>query len=251
MITEKPMTFVSFCVDIGRGQLPQTSTIKRDFNLYKSGLMDNLRTQLPMVIYSSIKDIELPKHRNDDNLQYNYFDVDTLEKEFPDFSKYSEYYPKTHKDELSTLMFYYAPLVVLKLKKIVDVIEENPFNSDMFFWADCYFTRGILSTDFLYDNNSYQNMCKNVYEKIGDKFLLFNHTTRPFGFFWGGTKKAIMNVYEKYFDIFFETLPTTILHEELIFKKIYELNPELFHYMDITDYGQNYKIAVSEFITKK
>lgn len=249
-MNKKPITFVNFCVDIGREKIDQTSTIHRSFALYKTGMDDNINTNLPLVVYTSVDDVNIPEHRNDDNLIIRNFNTDSIENEFPDFSKYKEYYPKTHKDELSTLMFYYAPLVVLKLKKIVDVINENPFNSEMFFWMDCHFTRGILKSDFLYDNEAYLEMSENLKEKIGDKFLLFNHTTRPFGFFWGGTKTAIMNVYEKYFDIFFETLPTTILHEELIFKKIHETNPELFHYVDITEFGQNYKIAVSEYITE-
>ena len=94
----------------------------------------------------------------------------------------------------------------------------------------------------------YLKMCDNVSKKLGDKFLLFNHTNRPFGFFWGGNKTAIMNVYERYFEIFFEFLPTTILTEELIFKKIYEENPDIFIFNDITNVGQNYKMAVTEYL---
>jgi hypothetical protein len=249
-MNKKPITFVNFCVDIGRDKIDPSNTIYRSFELYKTGMDENIKTNLPLIVHTSVNDVNIPTHRNDNNLIIRNFNTDSIENEFPNFSKYKEYYPKTHKDELSTKMFYYAPLVVLKLKKIVDAINENPFDSDMFFWMDCHFTRGILKTDFLYKDESYLDMCRNLREKIGDKFLLFNHTSRPFGFFWGGTKTAITNVYKKYFDIFFETLPTTILHEELIFKKIHESNPELFHYVDITDHGQNYKIAVSEYITK-
>lgn len=246
----KPVTFVNFCVDIGRENIDPSNTIHRSFELYKAGMNDNLKTNLPIVVYTSVDEIVLPEHRNNENLIIRKFNTESIENEFPNFSVYKDTYPKTHKDELSTLMFYYAPLVVLKLKKIVDVMNENPFESDMFFWMDCHFTRGILKTEFMYEQDAYLDMYKNLQDKIGDKFLLFNHTSRPFGFFWGGTKTAIMNVYEKYFDIFFETLPTTILHEELIFKRIYETNPELFHFVDITDHGQNYKIAVSKYITE-
>lgn len=246
----KPITFVNFCVDIGREKVDPSNAIHRSFELYRTGMNDNIKTILPMVVYTSVDDVTLPEHRNEKNLIIKKFNTDSIENEFPNFLLYKEFYPKTHKDELSTLMFYYAPLVVLKLKKIVDVINENQFESEMFFWMDCHFTRGILKTEFLYEQKSYLDVYENLRDKIGDKFLLFNHGHRPFGFFWGGTKNAIMNVYQKYFEIFFESLPTTILHEELIFKKIYETNPELFHFVDITEHGQNYKIAVSEYITK-
>lgn len=253
-MTKSPITFVNFCVDIGRGDIPMVShghasTIRRDFDLYKMGMMENISTHVPLVVYSSVKDIILPGHRNDTNLRYNYFDKMTLESEFPNFELFRETYPKTHKDEIATLLFYYAPLVVLKLKKIVDVINENPFNSDLFFWMDCHFTRGVYPIDHLMIEENYLNMYENVSKKLGDKFLLFNHTNRPFGFFWGGTRTAIMNVYQRYFEIFFEFLPKTILTEELIFKKIYEENPDIFSFNDLTSVGQNYKLAVTDYLT--
>lgn len=249
-MSKKPITFVNFCVDIGRDKINPSSTLHRSFELYKVGMEENINTTLPLVVYTSVNNLNLPKHRNADNLIIRNFNTSSIENEFPNFSKFKESYPKTHKDELSTLLFYYTPLVVLKLKKVVDVVEENPFDSEMFFWMDCHFARGILKTDFLYNTKSYFDMSENLKNKIGDKFLLFNHNLRPFGFFWGGTKATIMKVYEKYFDIFFENLPTTLLQEELIFKKMYESNPDLFHYVDITEAAQAYKAAVSKYITE-
>ena len=90
------------------------------------------------------------------------------------------------------------------MKKIIDVIEENPFNSDYFFWMDCHFTRGILNMSFLEQEEDYLKMYNNVKNKNGDKFLLFNNAARPYGFFWGGSKTAIKNVYEKYFKLYFQ-----------------------------------------------
>jgi hypothetical protein len=43
-------------------------------------------------------------------------------------------------------------------------------------------------------------------------------------------------------------LEDRLLTEELIFKIIYENNPELFKFLDISDKGGKYKIAVSEFL---
>jgi hypothetical protein len=136
------------------------------------------------------------------------------------------------------------------MKKIIDVIKENPFSSNMFFWMDSYFTRGINDFSFLMEDEKFVNMYNVLSTKIGDKFLLFNFHSRPFGFFWGGTKIAIEKVYEEYFDIFFENLPNKIMAEELIFKKIYEKNPDLFHFVDISEHGQNYKEVVSKYITE-
>lgn len=250
MITDKFITFVSFCVDIDRGKINPENSIRRDFELYRTGMYENLDTNVPLVMYTSENNVNIPKNRNENNLIIQYFDKKNIEEEFPNFKEYSEIYPKTHKDEIATELFYYAPLVVLKMKKIIDVIDENPFNSDMFFWMDCHFTRGIIENSFLLDNNSFVSMYETVKSKIGDKFLLFNYTNRPFGFFWGGTSESIKKIYKEYFNIFFESLPKTILTEELIFKKIHEINPDLFHFVDITGMGMNYKEAFSKYITK-
>ena len=33
------------------------------------------------------------------------------------------------------------------MKKMIDVLRENPFNSKFFFWIDCFFVRGIIESD--------------------------------------------------------------------------------------------------------
>jgi hypothetical protein len=120
----------------------------------------------------------------------------------------------------------------------------------MFFWMDCHFTRGILDQSFLTDEQSYLNMYENLKDKIGDKFLLFNHTNRPYGFFWGGTKEAILKVYEEYFKVFFDNMNSFLYTEEVIFRDIYLRKPELFNFVDITEASGLYKVAVSDYITK-
>lgn len=247
---QKPITFVNFCVDIGRDKINPSNSIHRSFDLYRIGMEENINTNVPLIVYTSVDDITTPIHRNENNLLIKKFTTDTIESEFPNFEDYKNIYPTTNKDEIATLLYYYVPLVVLKMKKIVDTIEENPFNSEMFFWMDCHFTRGILDQSFLTEENSYLNMYENLKNKIGDKFLLFNSSSRPFGFFWGGTKEAITKVYNEYFKIFFDKMDTFLYTEELIFKEIYSKNPDLFHFVDITDASGLYKIAVSEYITK-
>jgi hypothetical protein len=101
---------------------------------------------------------------------------------------------------------------------------------------------------FLEQEESYVNMYNNVKKKNGDKFLLFNNAARPYGFFWGGSKTAIKNVYENYFKLYFESLPTKMLTEELLFKQINETNPEFFNFIDITNRSSDYKIAVSDYL---
>jgi len=248
-MTNSPVTFVSFCVDIDRGLVPPSNTIRRDFELYKSGMMENVKTNVPLVLYSSIKDLEVPSNRNELNFKHHYFDKQSIRNEFPNFDLYEKHYPTSHRDEIASALFYYTPLVVLKMKKIIEVAEENPFNSEMFFWMDCFFVRGILETDFLYHEDAYLKMCENVKNKLGDKFVLLNFGPRPFGFFWGGTIESLKRVYEKYFEIFFESLPTKLLTEELIFKIIWERNPELLHVIDI-EKPSIYKIACQDFLIK-
>jgi hypothetical protein len=246
---EKPVTFVSFCVDIDRGSLPHSNTIKRDFSLYLSGMMENVRTNVPLVLYSSIKDLEIPNNRNVNNFRHHYYDKILVENEFPNFDLYKQNYPTSHKDEIATALFYYTPLVVSKMKKMIEVVNDNPFNSEYFFWMDCFFIRGILKDDFLYKEDSYLKMCENVKNKLGDKFVLLNFGPRPFGFFWGGSKFALEKVYEKYFDIFFEFLPEKLLTEELIFKIINERFPDLMHVIEVQN-PSSYKITCQEFLIK-
>jgi hypothetical protein len=247
-MNKKPITFVNFCVDIGRDKIDPTNSIHRNFDLYRIGMEENINTNVPLIVYTSVNDINIPKHRNDDNLLIRNFTTQDIENEFPNFEQFKNTYPVTRKDEIATLLYYYVPLVVLKMKKIVDTINENPFQSDMFFWMDCHFTRGILNMSFLEQEESYVNMYNNVKNKNGDKFLLFNNAARPYGFFWGGSKTAIKNVYENYFKLYFESLPTKMLTEELLFKQINETNPEFFNFIDITNCSSNYKIAVSDYL---
>jgi hypothetical protein len=248
----KPVTFVSFCVDIDRGLLPvsnTTHTIHRSFELYKSGMYENVDTHVPLVLYSSVDDLIVPSHRNDSNFRHYSLNKELIEKEFPNFELYKESYPTTHKDEIASSLFYYTPLVVLKMKKMMEVIEDNPFDSDMFFWMDCFFLRGILEPEFLYQEEMYLKMYDNVKNKLGDKFVLLNFGSRPFGFFWGGNKESLKKVYEHYFEIFFEYLPTKLLTEELIFKIINERYPDLMHVIQL-ERPSNYKIICQDFLIK-
>lgn len=244
-----PITFISFCVDIGRGSIDPKNTIHRPFELYKSGMVENIETKVPLVMYSSVKDLVNPSHRNESNFRYYYYDTESIQRDFPNFNEYVNYYPHTHKDEIESILFYYTPLVVLKMKKVMEVIEDNPFNSDYFFWMDCFFTRGIVESGFLHNQEDYIKMSENVKNKLGDKFVLLNFANRPFGFFWGGNKTAMENVYKHYFDIFFEFLPTKLMTEELIFKEINERYPDLMSVIDVEN-GDTYKIACQNFLTK-
>jgi hypothetical protein len=135
------------------------------------------------------------------------------------------------------------------MKKMMEVIEDNPFDSDMFFWMDCFFLRGILEPEFLYQEEMYLKMYDNVKNKLGDKFVLLNFGSRPFGFFWGGNKESLKKVYEHYFEIFFEYLPTKLLTEELIFKIINERYPDLMHVIQL-ERPSNYKIICQDFLIK-
>ena len=246
---QKPVTFVSFCVDIDRGLLPETNTIHRPFELYKVGMYENIGTNVPLVLYSSVNDLRVPAHRNDSNFKHYLLEKSSLESDFPNFDLYKEHYPTSHRDEIASSLFYYTPLVVLKMKKIIEVIEDNPFGSDMFFWMDCFFLRGILETDFLYKEEEYLKMYENVKGKLGDKFVLLNFGPRPFGFFWGGNKESLKKVYEHYFEIFFESLPTKLLTEELIFKEINERYPDLMHVIQV-EHPSSYKLTCQDFLIK-
>jgi hypothetical protein len=76
-----------------------------------------------------------------------------------------------------------------------------------------------------------------------------NFGPRPFGFFWGGNKESLKKVYEHYFEIFFEHLPTKLLTEELIFKIINERYPDLMHVIQV-EHPSTYKITCQDFLIK-
>jgi hypothetical protein len=258
-----PITFVNLCVDIDRGKIDLSNTIHRDFELYKQGFYENINSSLPIVSYTSIKDVNIPPHRNDSNLRINYFDKISIENEFPNFELYKHYYNISHKDEIASLLFYYTPLVVLKLKKMIDVINENPFNTDYFVWMDCYFERG-LDPNIFKDDILSRDFCDKTINKLQDKFLLlagagtmlnsinFNGgpegVFRPFGFFWGAHKDVLLKIYEKYFEVFFEFLPKGILTEELIFFILCRRYPELFNIVDLAPYGGLYKQGLLNYL---
>jgi hypothetical protein len=167
------VTFVNLCVDIDRGKIAPPSLIRRDFELYQQGFYENLNTSLPFVFYTSIENPNIPPHRNDSNVRINYFDKNSIENEFPNFEMYKSHYDTSHKDEISSCLFHYAPLVVLKLKKMIDVINENPFNTDYFIWMDCYFERG-LDPNVFKDEILAKDFCNKIVNKVQDKFLLLN-----------------------------------------------------------------------------
>lgn len=248
-MSNTPITFVSFCVDIGRGELPETNSIWRHFALYESGMFENIQTNLPLVLYSSVNEIGNYAHRNETNFRHFYYNVDSIISDFPNFNLYEKNYPTSNKDVIATNLFYYVPLVVLKMKKMMEVVELNPFNSEYFFWMDCFFVRGMTKTDFLYDQSSYLSMFENVKNKLGNKFVLLDNGRRPFGFFWGGNKEVLHEMYKQYFDIFFEFLPNVLLTEELIFKKISERTPELINIVPVED-SALYKLVCQKFLTE-
>jgi hypothetical protein len=92
-------------------------------------------------------------------------------------------------------------------------------------------------------------MYDKVKNKLGYKFVLLNFGPRPFGFFWGGNKESLKKVYEHYFEIFFEHLPTKLLTEELIFKIISERYPDLMHVIQV-EHPSTYKITCQDFLIK-
>ena len=168
-----PITFVSFCVDIDRGLLPMSNTIHRSFETYKRGINDSLITNVPLVLYTSIDDLRIPEHRNETNFRQYKLNKELIEKEFPNFELYQNSYHTTHRDEIADSLFYYTPLVVLKMKKMMEVIEDNPFNSDIFFWIDCFFARGMIDTNFLYYEDRKGNL-KLPYPNLVGDFQLDN-----------------------------------------------------------------------------
>jgi hypothetical protein len=87
-MNKKPITFVNFCVDIGRDKIDPTNSIHRSFDLYRIGLEENINTNVPLVVYTSVNDINIPEHRNDDNFLIKDFTTETIESEFPDFENF-------------------------------------------------------------------------------------------------------------------------------------------------------------------
>lgn len=257
-------TFVNFCVDIGRGNLEEQSGIYRPFELYKSGLLDNINNQIPLIIYSSVKNINIPQHRTDNNFRYYNFNTDNIQQEFPNFNQYLEKYNDDNviRDEICSSLIYYSPLVTLKFKKIMDNIKNNPFKTEYFYWIDCFFERG--AGDNIFNNIEMTNQwIDKLNNKSENKFLVFVSETPypdfklkldmeitqdryPFGFFWGGHKDILEKVYKEYFNIYFKYLDKLILTEELIFFILMNQYPDLFKVVHLSNL--NYKRDLMDYI---
>jgi hypothetical protein len=210
-------TFVTALYEIDRERHDS-----RSFKNYKEWFSKTLTIPVPMVIYTEEKNKELidiirknlPTKviytRKEDIPFYN-----TVEK-----VKYiiteSEFKTKIlHPNALENRCFEYIPLINSKFVWMEKSIEQNYFNTDMFFWIDAGISRFMNFDISQYNFNT--NLIKDIHEnnkiyfQIGKEFELNDILKNPqkiddyigktvnfiMAGFWGGNKSIIYDICNK------------------------------------------------------
>ena len=253
------ITFVSFCVDIGRGDLPEKDTTHRAFANYVQMTHENLLTDLPLVVFCSDSTTPIPSHRNSDNCIVRTFTQNSIKSQFKLIERYLDGLNKGFEaDEAARKVPLYGPLVLLKYNKIVEIVKENPFDSKYFYWIDASFTRGMNPYILKNRSGSTSIFVEALLKKSSEKFLLPYPTGhgRPFGFFWGSSGSTLLDLLPRYEEQTLLMLEEKLPIEELVFMELEKNNPALFDcvYLNNTDYKNDlirYLNIDSKFLSKK
>jgi hypothetical protein len=249
------ISFVTGCWDIGRGNLDNTSSNhdwKRNFKTYLDRLEELLRTGLPIIVFG---DAELEKMVNTYlNCRFIHFSQENFYKS-PYFDRIDkirtspEWYDQPTAQWLKCSPQARLPLYVsIQLNKmfcIKESIQQNPFNSDKFYWIDA----GITKT---HDPNLLIQMIPKLLKY--DKFLFMSHLYRDNteihgflregvhkhcnvnfverimkGFFFGGKVDKFNEIMKLYHNVIDTTLNEFYLGcDETYFTIMVHQRPELF-----------------------
>jgi len=202
-----------------------------------------LKTDLPLVLFHS-HDIEnLPENRNPENLIKHTYVQEDISRDFAFFNEYKEAWEKKMPvDDASSKLLFYGPLVLLKFNKVIEVIKANPFNSEYFFWIDASFCRGVNDLSiFKQTKDKSISFCDRIVSKVSNKIIIPTPEfgSRPFGYFWGGRKKSLTEILERYQNTTLKLLKNQLPTEELVFREIIEESSELFELPKLK--GETYK----------
>jgi hypothetical protein len=260
-----PITYISCCVDIGRGNIIEP--FKRHFSSYETGYRINLDTHLPLVSYNSVPDFFIPSHRDNNNFINKHLDKKILMDILIENKLFNSVYDRedTYKNGIVGLIKEYSPLVLMKMFMMQEVIENNPFNSEYFVWIDCQFNSGI-ELDLKVEKNC--NLFTNQLTRlIKDKFLIFKYesssiescwkmnvskflshnnrtqlNTNMYGCFWGASKNILLKLFTSYWDIYKKLLEDNVIPTEELILNILS--------MEHKDYFNSFNIGCGNYKEK-
>lgn len=265
------VTYVSCVTDLDRDSVDHP-LFRRHFSIYETGYRKNLDTQFPIISFNSVPDFYIPDNRNSDNFLSVPWTKEILMEKLFDKELFNEKYdtPEVYRNGILNYLKAYGPLVLMKYYLIQEAIKLNPFNSEYFVWADCQLPAG-MHCDFskkenceMFSDHLARRLSNNkflIYKLGGPNIsqlwrfdpnqfadvkesLILNKCI--FGFFWGGSKSILDEMYNPYWDLYRKFLNNNVIPtEELIFN-IMTLNyPEKFDVTDIHD-NMNYKQKIFE-----
>jgi len=271
------VTYITCCTDLDREKINHPS-FGRQFASYETGFRKNLETHLPLIGYSSLPNMLIPSHRSSTNLRHYFWDKKIILNSLPEKDLYIEKYkdPKVYRDGIINYLDGYAALVLMKFKLIEDAIKDNPFNSEYFAWIDCQFTAGI-DYDFNNEDNCIQFSESLSNRLSNNKFLSFFHSASNlghawkfdplnfvgsskiepfafhkciFGFFWGGHRDILCELFSPYWELYKKFLDHNVIPtEELILNIMHVSHKDKFD-INFIDSMSSYKQSVFNNVFK-
>jgi Bacterial protein of unknown function (HtrL_YibB) len=142
-INNMSFTFVTALYEIQREQHDQRSFLK-----YQEWFSKTLSVPLPMVIYTEEKNRHIVESiRKDLPTRTFYTSIEDAPlyytvKDVKHILENTQFKSKIHHPNgLENKCYEYIPIINSKFKWVIDAIEENYFNTDMFFWIDAGISR--------------------------------------------------------------------------------------------------------------
>lgn len=262
----KSLTIVTGIYDMGRGELQ--NEFSRPYSHYLEKFKDLLVSTFPtpIIIYCSEQDNEfIYEHRPKETIRI-------INKELEDFKEWFEFYDQVQEIRLQPRWFnqadwlskspqatleYYNVFVMSKMFMLNDATCYNPFNSSHFIWLDAALPNTVHSGYFSHDK---------ILDKIIDYLDPFLFLTFPYatgseihgferkalnelaqtdnvefvcrGGLFGGNKKAIRTLNNKYYSLLNQSLNCGLMGtEESIFTALKYLNSSEIKTFSLYEYG--------------
>lgn len=239
-------TLVTALYDIGRGQMEKEANNHRPFSNYLVWFKSLLQVNAPLVIFIPPTG---PESGNHDLVKFirehrpSEYPTRVIVRPFSSLSLYSKRQNikdvMTHLNHPDPRLEFHHPDYILiiysKFNFLRDVINDNPFSSDYFFWIDAGYFREepgkevtftwpdsekIRITDykFLIQNNSL-HVTNNNPEKItnltgAEKEYLRKCPNELLACFFGGNKKIVIPIVEKCLSLLDEMLSHNLVNNE-------------------------------------
>ncbi len=213
-------TFVTALFEIQRERYD-----KRTYNTYQEWFRRTLMIPVPMVIYTEEKNrgiVESIRKELPTRAIYTTLDKVPLYYTVPlvkNIIEHTEFkYRIKHPNGLENKCYEYIPIINSKFKWLSDAIEENPFNTEMFFWIDAGLSRfirfDIASNTFNYPLIASLN--DKVYFQIGKKKELTDILNNPstinsyvgtntnfiMAGFFGGNRELLLKICKEAYDLY-------------------------------------------------